>query len=196
MDDRHRCKATSKTTGQQCRKARMRGATVCRSHGGAASQVKAAASRRAQEAAAAKAVATYGLPREVDPHDALLEEVHRTAGHVAWLGGIVAEIDVGDLVWGKTEEAEKRATEFAGTDTTYGAKPNVWLELYHRERQHLTNVCKACITAGIDERRVRIAEQQGELIAQVIRGVLTDLGVADHPDAPAAVRKHLTAVAG
>lgn len=41
-----RCKATVKRTGQQCRRYVIVGATVCRSHGGVAPQVRAAAERR------------------------------------------------------------------------------------------------------------------------------------------------------
>lgn len=56
----------------------------CSRHGGA-TKTHVVAARREQ---AVRAVATYGLPREIDPHAALLEELHRTAGHVAWLGQI------------------------------------------------------------------------------------------------------------
>lgn len=34
---------------------------------------------------ASAAVAEFGLPLEVAPHEALLQELHRTAGRVAWL---------------------------------------------------------------------------------------------------------------
>jgi hypothetical protein len=43
------CHAKSKTTGEQCKNPRVPGATVCRIHGGAAPQVKAAAARRVLE---------------------------------------------------------------------------------------------------------------------------------------------------
>ena len=126
-------------------------------------------------AAARQAVATYGLPLDVSPGDALLDEVRYTAGHVAWLREKVRELEDRDLVWGMTEQAEKTATEFKGTDTTFGAVPNVWVDLYMRERKHLVDVAKAAISAGIEERKVRLAEQQGALVAAVIRGILADL---------------------
>src|SRR5690348_4530669 len=53
----------------------------CKLHGGSTPSHKAAA----VVAVAARAVATFGLPREVDPRDALLEEVYRSAGAVDWL---------------------------------------------------------------------------------------------------------------
>lgn len=44
------CTAKSKTTGNQCKNAPIKGGTVCRIHGGGAPQVKAVAARRILEA--------------------------------------------------------------------------------------------------------------------------------------------------
>jgi hypothetical protein len=145
---------------------------------------------------ARKAVNTYGLPREVDPAVALLEEVHRSAGHVEWLKAKVAELDEADLVWGVVEEVDKGAGEFTGTDITSAAKPNVWLELYQQERKHLTAVCKTALAAGIAERQVRLAEQQGALIVGVIQRILDDLALTAEQKArvPEVVPRHLRSV--
>jgi hypothetical protein len=117
----------------------------------------------------------YGLPRVIDPAEALLEEVHRTAGHVAWLQAAVAEFDAAALSWGVTSSVSKTSGEFPGIDTTESAAPPVLLELYLRERKHLVDVAKAALAAGIDERRVRLAETQGLLIVRVINAILDDL---------------------
>lgn len=190
------CKSKKKN-GEPCSNYAMNGATVCHSHGGRAPQVKAAARRRLEREAATKAMTTYGLPREIAPDIALLEEVHRTAGHVAWLYEIVKGIEQDDLVWGKVEEVDKGAGEFTGTDTTYRAQANIWLDLYQRERKHLTDVCKAALTAGIAERQVKLAEQQGTLIAQVITRILDDLSLSADQRAlvSTVVPRHLMAVA-
>jgi hypothetical protein len=153
----------------------MNGQLVCDTCGGRAPQAKAKAVVRISEQRAIRAVETYGLPLDVSPGDALLDEVRYTAGHVAWLRERIRELENRDLVWGMTEQTEKNATEFTGTDTTYGAVPNVWVDLYMRERKHLVDVAKAAIAAGIEERKVRLAEQQGALVAAVIRGILADL---------------------
>jgi hypothetical protein len=129
------------------------------------------------EAAARKAVETYGLPRDISPTDALLEEVRYSAGHVAWLRAKVAELEAADLVWGVTEKAEKNATEFAGTDVTQSASVNTWLELYFRERKHLLDLTKTAISVGIEERRVKLAEAQGALMNDVIRRILARLSL-------------------
>ena len=163
-----RCSARCRD-GSACSNRPMRGGKVCRMHGGAAPQVRATSERRTRQAAAERSVATYGLPRDIDPAAALLEEVHRTAGHVAWLAGKVAELDDEALVWGTAEIAEKGATEFPGTDTKESARPSVWLDLYHRERAHFVKVSKAALDAGVSERLVQLAEQQGTMLAEVMR---------------------------
>lgn len=172
-----KCKAR-KTDGSPCPNYAMNGQLVCHAHGGRAAQSKAKAAERMSEQRAIKAMQTYGLPLDISPGDALLQEVRHTAGHVAWLREKVRELEDSDLVWGMTEQAEKKATEFEGVDTTYGAKPNVWVDLYMRERKHLIDVAKAALSAGIEERKVRLAEQQGALVADVIRGILADLDLS------------------
>ena len=181
----HRC-AGHKRGGDPCGNWPIRGHDKCRMHVGKKT------GPLIQRRNAVEAVATYGLPAEVDPQDALLEEVHRTAGHVRWLADLVADIERGDLVWGMTREKD------GGDDrgTTWEAGPNVWLDLYHRERAHLVKVAKAAIDAGIDERRVQMAEAQGEAIVQVLRATLTDLGVEVTPEVASTVGRHLRAIEG
>lgn len=171
------------------------GAGRCKLHGGSAPSGRVAGQRVLAE----QAVKTYGLPLDVSPTEALLDEVKWTAGHVAWLRVQVQELERQALVWGKTEEVDKGAGEFTGVDITHAAVPNVWLELYRVERKHLLDVCKAAIACGIAERQVRLAEQQGALLASVIRAVLGDSELGLTPEqqkaAPAVVVRHLRAVA-
>ncbi len=154
----------------------------CRLHGGTSPSGTVAGQRQA----AAAAVVSYGLSREIDPHSALLEELHRTAGHVAWLG-----MKVGEL------KEHKMSGPVGGGQGGYPSiEPHIWIRLYQEERRHLASVAKDCVKVGIEERRVHLAERQGEMIAEVLRGVLADLGVAEDPNVPALVRRHLTLVAG
>lgn len=171
--DHPRCNGTTSTG--RCRKQPIKGATVCRTHGGSAPQVRAAADARLLDRQALLAAESFGLPREVDPHTALLEELHRTAGAVQWLGAIVADLDQGAIAWGKTRE--KLGGEDAGT--TYEAAPNAFVRLWQSERKHLVDVSRACISAGIEERRVRIAESAGQQLASVVRAVLDRLQLSD-----------------
>ncbi|MFB7461301.1 hypothetical protein [Streptomyces sp. NPDC056188] len=205
-DGSRRCWGRTKKSGgkAQCINAAMKGQKVCRMHGGKAKQNLAAAERRLVEEKARTLVETYGRKIETTASEALLDEVQWTAGHVAWLRERVQEIEGAaaeagadrehPLVWGVTRE--KSGGEDFGT--TEEAAPNVWLKLYQQERAHLVKVCSEAIKAGIEERRIKLAEQQGVLVAQAIRAILADLNLTADQQAqvPEIVPRHLRALAG
>lgn len=194
--DKPKCSGR-RSNGERCTKWPMKGQAVCRNHGGASPQAKAAAERRLQSADAERAVATFGLPREIDPRDALLEEIYRTAGAVDWLHQQVIRLEADQVTWGKSEEVDKQAGEFPGLDVTHKAAVNVWVELWQKERKHLVDVSKAAIAAGLEERKVRLAEQQGAMLASVIKNILGDLDLSPEQQSLVAevVPRHLRAVA-
>lgn len=152
--DHDRCHSHN-VEGNPCGRRPTRGTTVCFMHGAGAPQVRAAAARRVAEAKTNAAVAAFGLPRDIDPQDALLEEVHRTAGHIAWLGLRIAEF-----------RSDADLIDREGKD----ASPLV--RIYQSERQHLVRVTKACLDAGVAERQVQLAEGQGRQLAEVISGTI------------------------
>jgi hypothetical protein len=177
----------------------VRGAEVCIAHGAAAPQVRAAAAARLVEAEARAAVATFGAPRQVDPGQALLEEVHRTAGHVAWLGSVVGGLEKDDVVWGVVEEVDRPLGESGGgLETKRKAVPNAWVQLYQAERQHLGRVAKAAIDAGVSERVVAVYEQIAASYVRVLEQVLDDLELTAGQRArvPQVVQGRLQAIAG
>jgi hypothetical protein len=156
----------------------------CRLHGGASPTYTAEVYRLRAE----QAIIKYSLPVETDPHTALIQELERTQGIVRFL-----EYKINQL-----EDTGKDANMVGPVGGAQGGfpefKPNVYWVMFQHERKHLLDVGKTCIAAGIEERRVRLAEQQGELIAAAIRGILKDLGVADDERAPGVVRRHLQLV--
>lgn len=156
----------------------------CKKHGGASPSYLG----EVQRLAATRAVATYGLPVETNPHEALLQELMRTQGHVDWLRIQVGQLDV-DTVAGPVGS---EGTNDVGVHFHPRYEPDVMLRLYHTERKHLIAVAKACAEAGIEERRIRIAEEQGKLIATAITNVLKRLGVdMTDPEVPKVVRSEL-----
>ncbi len=157
--------------GGPCGLPKVDGLPVCRQHGGSAPHAIAAAERRVKEREAMAGARLFGLPVDVDPAEALLEELHRTAGEVAWLGSIVAELEKDDAIWGMTRE------KVGGDDrgTTHEAGLNIWIQTWHAQRRHLTNVARECLKAGIEERRVQLAETQGAMLAGVVRAILNRL---------------------
>lgn len=208
MEDR-RCTARSKQSGERCKRWAIKGGTVCPMHGGKSSLVRAKAERRLVEAEAQRAAATYGLPVTVTPFDALLGELHRTAGHVAWLGELVANLEhrddpeptvLGD--GGDRDPTEGRVSrsglkQYTRTEKFTVEQESVWLRMYREERKHLAGVAAACLKAGVDERVVRLAEGQAELIASALRRFAELLGLDPRStEVAAAARASLTLVEG
>lgn len=124
-----RCTAHNRS-GKPCGHVPESDQTVCRLHGGRAPQAIAKAEERRRLAEAGAQVMTLGLSIETTPDQALLDELYRTAGEVAWLDSKVRELDEENLVWGVTDEVDKASGEFPGVDTTRSAKPNVWYVLW------------------------------------------------------------------
>lgn len=174
-----------KRDGNPCAASPMKGQKRCGRHGGKSPQAKKAAERRLAERKAAeqadRAVRMLGITEkyaDIDPGKALLEEISVTYAHVQWLRGKVAELDADSLAWGKVSHEEGIGPEGPIDKTTMKAEPSVWYQLYLREREHLVKVTTAALKAGIEERKVRLAESQGELVARVIRGILEALDLS------------------
>lgn len=214
-----RCTAKSSRTGKRCKKSAVTGATVCRSHGAGAPQVRAAAKVRAAEmearAEAERMVARAGV--DADPIEHLLESLHRAAALVEVWGQMVALID---------EEAEKDAERTGeirgalGYDLNTDEKDRDELVVHSRDRllalnsrgeaqvhpyvreyqtalERRAKFAKLCIDAGIAERQVQIAEAQGRMLAAVVTAILVDLDLKpDSPKVRKVVGRHLRAIEG
>lgn len=150
----------------------------CKLHGGKTQSHVAAA----RQAAAHVAVSKFGLPREIDPHTALIEELHRSAGIVAFLTDQVQGLDT----------AAMHGPVGGGPDSHPRREAHVWIRMLAEERLQLTRVAKTCVDVGIEERRVRMIEQAGEMLATAIRGVLDEFGLLGDPRTPDIVRRHLS----
>lgn len=156
-----------------------RGAGVCWFHGAGRANVRETGRRRLALAEATKLMQTYGRPIVTDPAQALLDEIARTAGHVAWLGARVAALQPEQLVDGvaQTTTVEPAAAEDADSrpsrvEVVRRVGVNVFVQLYMAERKHLAQVAEAALKCGIEDRRVRLAESQGAVIVNLLRRVL------------------------
>lgn len=177
-----RCKATARG-GAQCKQPAILGGVVCRFHGGASPQVKAAAERRhaaaVAEADAARGVALWGGRLDISPSLALLELVQGKAAEVAYWRIRVAELGESDLTYGVARfedgvergERTRLATEQAG--------PHVALQMLHKAEADLAQYSALAIRSGADSevvarQAVEMAKRAGEQIAMVMRAVLAD----------------------
>jgi hypothetical protein len=218
------CTAISKQSGQQCKRKAIPGGTVCRYHGGGAQQVKAKAAIRAELIGWGLGDATVD-PDEVllrlvtqsaaraERYAILLEEAYEAAERLkrAFDAGAL-EIDEGKEMAETAREDLDRIFNTGGVaalvGNTYGAAKDVGVyvtgeairglaDLEAKERERCANFASKAVAAGLNERMVRLAERQGELLAQVIRGVLDELSLSAEQKqlVPEVVRRHLVAAA-
>jgi hypothetical protein len=156
--------------------------------------VKAAAHRRLALGEAMADLERLGVPVEVDPAEAMLQMVYEAAGNVAVLRGWVQQLrgaesliegaDADDVLEamaqlgsGKTTVAKSRKGVVAGRvdPTNWKAAPHVLVTMYNDERGRLVKWAKDCRDAGVEDRRIQLAERQGELLAGVLRSLLAGL---------------------
>lgn len=121
------------------------------------------------------AVATYGLPIDIAPEQALLDEVQRTAGHVHWLGARIRALDPEGLVWGRLKTASGRGPQGPVQLTEEGAAIPVLLQLYQAERKHLISVCSAAINAGISQKALELAQGQATALVNELHWLIDRL---------------------
>lgn len=113
----------------------------------------------------------YGTPVDTNPIEALLDEVSRTAGHVAWLAQRIGQFNV-PLNLEELDPDTKISRK-----VTAGIPPEVegWLRMYQSERAQLVRVAAAALHAGVNERLVQIAEHQGAKLADAVETILDQL---------------------
>jgi hypothetical protein len=171
----------NRSDGRRCRGRALIGMDVCWFHGGAKAGTKTRTVKRIQFGAEAMAAA-YGAPHEVDPADALLQELWRTNGHVLWLQERLLTSDPDAFAY----QLWRRAEELSAGTTTQPVKPEeeaayadayvaVWHKLYIEERRHLVNAAREAIRADATGALARLTEAQGILFAGVLQQLIDKL---------------------
>lgn len=146
-----------------------------------------------------------GVPLDIDPHNAILECIRIAAGEVAYASEKVQGLTEGELLTralsgdSRPKKMERGAEdpEQVVTESHLAAEDlNIWIKVRHEAMDRLVKYSATAIRAGVEERAVEIAKEQGEKLVQVIRGVLAELGVKEDREVAKVVRKQLTIVAG
>lgn len=190
--ERPSCAAHRKADGRPCGQPPRNGQKVCRKHGGNTAKALSAAQRRLEAEAAnrmiadALAEAYAGDVPVVDPAEAMLQAVSWKHAEVVALRAAVATLGVEERVWGTKRK------KFGGEDhgTTMEAGPHIWWQMLRASEDQLVKYAAAARAAGCDEARVRLAEEQGRMVAATIQRsfaamlgwveqVLTDAGHTD-----------------
>ncbi len=173
-----------------CRRWPLRGAEVCTSHGAAAPQVRKAAGRRVVRDAALAEAARLGGSLDIDPLDALLGQVREAAANVEVLRAAIADLGV-DVAREGAIAIPEQVIEFEKGGTHVPAKVHVLVSLYSEERDRLVKYAKLCLDAGVDERRVTVAEQDAARLGRAFAGALDDVAELLSPEAREGLRAAL-----
>lgn len=155
------CAARTRT-GKPCGRARGWGTPHpgfghCKNHGGCSpSGIKAAAKEAAEfEAAQMNVGRGMGGLSDVEPTEALLYCVQRTAGMASYF--------------------RRKVDGLADADEVSGGELAPWARLEVEATDRLARYCKMALDAGVAERRVRLAERMGALIAEAIERALASI---------------------
>lgn len=172
-----RCTATNRQ-GRQCGQQAVTGTTVCHYHGAKAPRARTIARRRIEAEQARQAVSRLNLDTgtgKIDPRDALELELWRTHIQVLLYQALVDDLSLEEGgIYGRTYHATGRPTG--------EGKPHVLVEMRDRERQHLAQVAVHASKAGVEERRLRLEEERGRIVADVFRAVFNDPELGLEPD--------------
>jgi len=117
----------------------------------------------------------------ITPQEALMEEVRRSVAMVRYLQSQISTWNpaVGDMGALPTLTDETSLGSAAPTDAAE------WLRLYREERAHMVRVSKMAIDAGVSMLMVRLAQEQGMLVASAVKRILDSLQLS--PDQAALV---------
>lgn len=209
---RVKCKARNRK-GKQCGNVAEPGQEVCRLHGGASPQARAAAEKRLvratitrtlEETLSAHEAASIGK----DPIEHLLDAIKHASGMVGVLRSLVGQLQpaydwraLSDQV--REAEGARLALEaeyvangeepparlpvlhgaIYGPDHNEDAKPHVLIVMLGEWTDRLAKFSKLALDAGVAEREVRLHEEQGRLVVAVLRRVLDHYGI-NAPDLP------------
>jgi hypothetical protein len=171
------CHAISRRSGTQCRRFPIKGAKVCRFHGGNAPQVRAGAARRIAIQNATLLVARLGGTINIDPLDALLEMVQEAAANVAAYRLAIQELGI-HVGQDENREGQTGVAVASSYDDKGGrdpAAPHILVNMYDAERDRLAKYSKMCIDAGVEERRVRLVEAQAQKLGAVVEAAVRAL---------------------
>lgn len=148
-----------------------------------------------QRGLAQRAAATLGLKIEGDPGEILLQELWETASNVAFYRQLVQQLgehsykaQTVQIEGGPEDGEEVRVEAVEGlVGPTYHqsgiatgeSKPHIFVVLYGQERDRLTKVATEALKAGVEERRVRVAEDDSAHILSAQVAALVAMGLGD-----------------
>ena len=150
-----------RTNGDPCRAWAIRGATVCRVHGGSIPAVRAKAARTLAEAAATRTIRGMPIQPLGNPITALTEVVAEVLTFKTYLAGRVDEL-----------------SSLSAFDEKGSEQVRAILGAYERGLDRSATWLTAIARLNLDDRLVRVTEATQAMVLRAIDAALTDAGVA------------------
>jgi hypothetical protein len=174
----------------------------CKLHGGASPQ----AELTGQVALARSELAVMGVELPAESHEAILKCIRIAHGEVAYCTARIAELGHDEAVGQpvltterprKLEKGAESKAERVIECRQESPRLNIWVVARHAAMDRLVAYSATALKAGVEERQVKIAEQQGAMVAEAFRLFALQLG--HDPGSQSvrdAMRASITAVAG
>lgn len=183
------CAGHVKSEGnRRCRRSPMNGTHVCSKHGGTTPQLLEKIERgrylEAREGEIAQLLDVCDLPNQ-HPIEGLLSVVRHSGQMFRMLEGLVGELKtdptVDYVILGMNDEGEPVTRPVYGDDGLWALdaqgnqREHVLLALYEKWTGIYSRACKMALDAGIDERRVQLAEQTTETMFNAVNKALSSV---------------------
>lgn len=162
----------------------------CKLHGGNTRTHRVAA---AKDEALHHLTSVMGGTVDIDPHEALLLCVRLAAGSAEYASRQVAQLDSarpGNADSGAPDDERERREQWA-------QQWAVWVQARSSSIDQLAKYAKLAADAGVDQKQLELAERWGAQLADIVRGVLVDIGLLlgvtllERPDVRDVVQRHL-----
>jgi hypothetical protein len=162
-----------------------------------------------------------GVPMAIEPHEAILECIRRVWGEIHYCDDRIRALTDEDAA-APVMTTHRRPRKFFGgseiaddddddddstpveervgwvTEVKHGAPQlNVWIEARHQAYDRAVGYAKVALAAGVEERRVKAAEQWAAGYVELVKRLLEDLGHdLNAPGTREVVVKHLRLLDG
>ncbi|NUL43859.1 hypothetical protein F7P69_01405 [Cellulosimicrobium funkei] len=107
--------------------------------------------------------------------ETLLTLIRQKRAEVLWLRSVVQGFSEDQLIWGLTEHRTSLGPEGPVDVQTHQTTQNIWWKLLREAENQLASWTTAAAKAGVDERRMQIAEAEAAMIVRVLETFINRL---------------------
>jgi len=111
------------------------------------------------------------------PVEHLLNLINQKAAEVAWLRSLVKDLPEEDLFFGETKHERGEEKGEPTNLKTYEAGINIKWQALRQAEEQLAKWAAMAAKAGVEERRVRLEQEKGQLVVTAIQQILDGLNL-------------------